>query len=195
MIRARRVILSAFTLALLATQPKAGEGWISDFIPDFARLQYAGQSGLFAFGIGYSWWGRKFEASVHYGYAPQMVAEQPIHTLSERNAISLPAIHLPQGFNVIPFMTGITANISLGDRFQLYLPKSDDAYYWPDALYFWLFTGVKIDQLLGGRFFLKQISYQLEIGTINQYLQIYLGNRSIGLRDILSLSLSTQIYL
>lgn len=187
----------AFRLAVLlaAARPFASGGEVSDFVPDFMRMQYAGQSGLVSVGTGYSWWHRKVETSLNYGYVPRFVADRRIHVLSERNAFSLGSLRLHRRLALEPAMAGVTANVSLGNRYQLFLPKAQQDYYWPDALYFWIFTGARLDYLAPQAASYRGIGAQFEVGTLNQYLKSYRSNEAVDLGDILSLAVSAQIYL
>jgi hypothetical protein len=165
------------------------------WIPDFVRLQYAGQAGMLSIGSGYSWWHRHAEASVNYGYVPLLVADRRVHVLSERNALSPGSVRLGETFALEPIVAGATANVTLGNRYQLFLPKAQRDYYWPDALYFWFFAGPRLAYLPARPAPIRGIGAQIEVGTINQYLRSYRNNRDVELGDILSLSLSAQIYL
>jgi hypothetical protein len=167
----------------------------SPWIPDFIRTQYAGQAGLVSLGPGYSWWHRHAEVSASYGYVPLWVAGRRAHVLSERNAISPGAFSLGKRFALDPVVAGVTANLSLGNRYQLFLPKAQRDYYWPDALYFWFFAGPRLAYLPARPSALRGIGAQIEVGTINQYLKAYRTNRDVAFADILSLALSAQIYL
>ena len=189
-----RIGLSACCLALCmpAAASLVGD---SPLAPDFVRMQYAGQAGMLSLGTGYSWWHRKVEVSANYGYVPVWVADRRVHVLSERNSISLGSLRLHDRVRLEPALAGVAANVSLGNRFQLFLPKAQRDYYWPDALYFWMFAGAKLDYLSARPTHFRGIGAQVEVGTINQYLKSYRKNREVELGDILSLALSAQVYL
>lgn len=170
-------------------------GDTSPWMPDFLRMQYAGQAGMISAGSGYSWWHRRAEVSANYGYVPLLVADRRVHVLSERNAFSPGEFSLGKRLALAPVVAGVTANVTLGNRYQLFLPKAQRDYYWPDALYFWFFAGPRIGYRPAGPGMFKGIGSQLEVGTINQYIRSYRDNKDVALEDILSLSLSAQIYL
>jgi hypothetical protein len=181
-------------LALALGAPESGASGIpaNPWIPDFARLQYAGQAGLLSLGAGYAWWDDRVEISANYGYIPYFVSRQSIHTFSERNSLSTGKSLSGNRWAWEPLLAGIVTNFTLGDRFQVYLPKAEGGYYWPDALYFWFFAGTRLDYIAPRPAPLRCLGIQMEIGTIHPYLQAYLKNREIGLEDILSLSISVQ---
>ena len=189
----------AFRLALLLAAPHAGasDGRLpgSDFIPDLLRMQYAGQSGLLSVGTGYSWWHRKVEISLNYGYVPPHVADRTSHIVSERNEFSFGSLRLHPRVALEPALGGFAANFTLGNRYQLFLPKAQRDYYWPDALYFWFFAGSRVDYLPPRTDYYRSLGLQVEVGTINQYLKSYRMNRTVGLGDIVSLAVSAQITL
>lgn len=178
-----------------ALAASAAEGPASPLIPDFVRLQYAGQAGLMSVGPGYSWWRREVEVSASYGYVPLWVADRRVHVFSERNSFSFGSLELPHHWALEPALTGVAANVTLGNQYQLFLPKAQRDYYWPDALYFWFFAGTKLDYLSPHPKGIRGLGTQVEVGTINQYLKSYRENREVDLGDILSLSLSAQIYM
>jgi hypothetical protein len=186
--------LVALGLSLAAPGARASDE-ASALVPDFVRLQYAGQAGLMSVGTGYAWWHRKVEVSASYGYVPLLVADRRVHVLSERNSFSLGSLRLQRRWALEPALAGVAANVSLGNQYQLFLPKAQRDYYWPDALYFWFFTGAKLDYLSPRPTPFRGIGTQVEVGTINQYLKSYRENREVDLADILSLSVSAQIYL
>jgi hypothetical protein len=165
-------------------------GSSSPWLPDFMRMQYAGQAGMLSIGSGYSWWHRHAEVSANYGYVPLLVADRRVHILSERNAL-----RLGESLALEPIVAGVTANVTLGNRYQLFLPEAQRDYYWPDALYFWFFAGPRLAYLPSQPALFRGIGAQIEAGTINQYIRSYRNNRDVDLADILSLSLSAQIYL
>lgn len=159
------------------------------------RLQYAGQAGLLSLGTGYAWWHRRVEVSANYGYVPALVADRRVHVVSQRNSFSLGSLRLQRRFALEPLLSGVAANVSLGNNYQLFLPKAQRDYYWPDALYFWFFTGSRVQYLSLQPKAFRAIGTQVEVGTINQYLKSYLENQNVDLGDILSLSISAQLYL
>jgi opacity protein-like surface antigen len=161
-------------------------------VPDLARVQYAGQAGFLSVGTGYAWWENRVEASFNYGYVPAFVGGRGLHILSERNAFSWGRFAWPRGFSLDPVVVGVTFNFSLGGRYRIYIPRGESDYYWPDGVYLWFFAGPRINYPLAGKTILKSIGAQIEAGTINQYLDASLANRSVGPGDIVSLAVSVQ---
>lgn len=182
----------ALALALPGSAEPSLRGKGISLLPDLARMQYAGQAGFLSAGAGYAWWRRKLEASVNYGYVPAFLAGRGMHVFSERNSFSGWRLPLPRGAAWQPALFGFAGNVAFGDRYRLYIPKGNSIYYWPDGLYFWVFAGTRFDFPLARAPFFKAIGIQAETGTVNQYLEAALANRSIGLGDILSLSVSVQ---
>lgn len=188
-----RVTMAAFALGMAAALPLSVAG-AEGLAPDFMRVQHAGQAGWVSAGAGYSWWHRRVEASANYGYVPAFVADRRVHVISERNSVSLGAIRLRR-LEWEPALLGVAANVSLGNRYQLFLPAAQRDYYWPDALYFWGFAGTRLTWLSARPTHFRGIGAQCEVGTLNQYLKSWRENEAIGLGDILSVALSAQIQL
>jgi hypothetical protein len=187
--------LAALWAVLCLPRPCAAKAERPVYAPDYMRLQYAGQSGLISVGTGYTWWHGTLETGANYGYVPAAVADRRIHVLSEKNSVSLGRLRLDRSLALEPVLLGVAANVSLGNQYQLFLPKAQRDYYWPDALYFWFFGGAKLDYTLSGTAPFKGMAAQVEVGTLNQYWKSYLSNNAVGLDEILSLAISAQFYL
>ncbi|MDB5048472.1 MAG: hypothetical protein JWO30_1543 [Fibrobacteres bacterium] len=190
----RAAMFWAFLLGAWLACPGRTEASRSALLPDYMRLQYAGQAGLFSIGPGYSWWHRRVESGLSYGYVPAFIGDRNIQILSQRNSLSLARFHV-QGMVLEPAMVGMATHVSVGDKYQVLLPKSQQDYYWPDGLFFWFFSGAKVGYMFRKPTPIAGMAAQIEVGTINQYFKAYTTNQSVTLDDILSLAISTQFYL
>jgi hypothetical protein len=181
-------------VALLLPAVAHGDFKTSDLEPDFVHLQYAGQSGLMSLGMGYAWWHRKVQASASYGYVPPVIADRRVHVFSQKNTLAPLRLRLNPALDLRPAV-GVATNISLGNKYQVILPPAQRDYYWPDGLYFWVFSGARVDYKPAKAGLFNGFGGQIEVGTINQYLKSYDMNQEVGLGDILSLALSAQLFL
>lgn len=186
-------ILLALLAFLSAGAPQAAPAGIS-FLPDYLRAQFAGQSGLLSLGAGYSWWDRRLENELAYGYVPAALAGLGIHVISQKNALTLARFEASPSLQVEPLRIGFAANVSQGKRYEVIQPSHHWDYYWPDGLYLWYFAAARITRTFGGSR-VRGASISAEVGTINQYLRAYTSSNSLDPGDILSLALSAQIYL
>jgi hypothetical protein len=191
--------IMAGALALLSGSllcvPLSAESLRSAWIPDYMRVQYAGQAGMVSAGPGYSWWHKRVETGLSYGYVPEFVSNGDVHILSQKNAVSLWRIRPTSRIFFDPVLIGESAQFSMGRKYEVLLPESQRDYYWPDGLFFWMFTGAKAGYMFTNPTPLKGVAAQIEVGTINQYLKAYSTNHVIHIDDILSLAISTQFYL
>lgn len=166
----------------------------SDLVPDYLRIQFAGESGFLSLGAGYSWWNRRIEAEAAYGFAPEALAGIDLHILSQKNTFSPGRLKVAGPLFLDPIMAGIAANFTQGRRYEVILPPHQRDYYWPDGLHFWFFAATKWTYEFEGAS-VRALSATLEAGTINQYLRAYNSSESVGLGDILSLAVSVRLYL
>jgi hypothetical protein len=192
---ARMGKVSAAMLVVLAVMLPRSAAAGSAFIPDYLRLQFAGQAGFMSVGPGYSWWDRKLETGLSYGFVPETVGERNIHILSQKNSLSPVRFKSHRGLFVEPVLVGVASHLTVGRKYEVVLPESQRDYYWPDGLFFWFFSGAKAGYMAAKPGPIAGMAAQLEVGTINQYVKSYTANGSVELSDILSLAISAQFYL
>jgi hypothetical protein len=190
----RRLAAWVLLLSGLLAQGREREpGLPSALIPDHARAQFAGASGLLSLGAGYGFLQGRIETGLLYGWVPEWLGGVSIHTLAQRTAFS-PVLWKPDpALSLYPITIGYAAHFALGRNYDLLLEERFRGYYWPSALHFWIFAGAKARKEMPRRY-VKGITALVEIGTLETYLRPYFRNESIGLGDILSLSLALQFH-
>ncbi|MDB5103701.1 MAG: hypothetical protein JWP91_1390 [Fibrobacteres bacterium] len=167
----------------------------SPFLPDFARLQFAGHAGLLSVGPGYSWWDNRIEAGLAFGFVPEFAGTRNTVILSQKNSISTGRLRLGPSYFLEPLMAGFATHLSIGKEYEIVLPESQRDYYWPDALYFWMFGAAKAGCMFEKPTYLSGVAAMVEVGTINQDVQAHTRNHYVTLGDILSVAISAQFYL
>ena len=166
-----------------------------EFVPDYAKLQFAGQIGLLSLGAGYSWWDARIEPELAYGYVPEWAGGIAVHTLSQKTTLSPGKFAVRGGLSISPLLLGYSANFGMGKKYELIQPRKHWDYYWPSALHFWFFAGAKARlDFAPTRSPIHAIGAVVEMGTLNAYWQAYWSNDTIPLKQALSLALAVQGY-
>ena len=124
----KRVLLAA-ALALLQPRTAHAEsdwstrdtdrlGW---YVPDFARVQTGGFTGLFNVGVGYSALNVVLNWSIGYGYTPPFTADRHVHSVDTTFSIR-PVDFRIRRVRVVPFYLGGGLLFGFGDGYFLKLP-------------------------------------------------------------------------
>ena len=167
---------------------------LSALVPDHARAQFAGASGLLSLGSGYGFLHGRIETGLMYGWVPEWLGGESIHTLAQRTAFS-PVLWKPgPALAFYPITIGYAAHAALGRNYDLLQEERFRGYYWPSALHFWFFAGVKVRKEFEGPGRLGGITAMAEVGTLETYLKPLLLTKYVSLRDVLSLSLALQFH-
>ncbi|TGD77911.1 hypothetical protein [Hymenobacter wooponensis] len=189
----RRVLLGllAYGSVILPMQaqtdapPQAG--------PFFLTLHFAGGTGLVALGGGYRVAHQRLEPEVLVGYLPRRLAghRAAIITLKTSYIPFSPRLGHSR-WEVSPVAVGGFINYTTGSQYFLtnnsagrYRPGY---YWWSAAVRMGAFAGPRLTHLghLSGRYVPKQTLYA-ELGTNELYLVSALTNRSLKLKEILTL--------
>jgi hypothetical protein len=162
--------------------------------PDHARLQLAGGQGFLSAGPGWDLWPGILQAETLYGYAPASLAGRSLHALSLKATVSPLSLGRGKSVAVAPLLLGVSANVALGDAYMLILPERFRDYYWPSALRFWIFGGMRAAFALPEGGPVRAISAVAEAGSQDAYWQAWAENDAVRLGDIMSLSLAVQVH-
>jgi hypothetical protein len=165
-----------------------------DFHPFYLRSQFAGSQGLLSVGVGKAFLNGLIESDLNYGYVPEWVGGAGIHIVSQSNTLSLFPIAQGRSGTVYPLLLGFAAMVGQGDRYFIY-GENYFNYYWPSALHFRAFTGVKY---LQRREFIPQTSGlagTLQIGIVDSDWMAAWTNESVNLGDIVRVALAVNLYL
>jgi hypothetical protein len=190
---AARLPLAALLLAALLPAPGLAESRFVQLIaPDLARLQVGGGQGMISGGFGYRFWGNRVQAEALYGYAPTSMVGTELHALSQKTSLA-PFIFRPAKDVRLAPLLGYSANVAIGENYFLVLPDRYQDYYWPSALRFWIFTGLRAEAISPWRGPVRSVSGIAEVGAHDIYLQAWHGNEMMEAADVFSLSLALQL--
>lgn len=169
-------------------------GFARALLPDHARLQFAGGQGLVSAGPGWGWVRERIQADILYGWVPASVAGRSVHAVSQKTTVAPLVFSAGPRARLAPLLAGWSANVALGENYHLILPNHHRNYYWPSALHFWFFAGTRARAALGSGPGAGAVSAVAEVGAHDVYWRAWLRNETLGLPDILSLSLSVQLH-
>jgi hypothetical protein len=184
----------AACVALAAAWPSHARRGASAWVPDYARLQYGGSLGLVSIGAGKSFLGGRIEPDLDYGYAPEWASGVAIHILSQTTTLSLMPLDLGGAGRLYPVMAGYSTLLGLGERYFLVSEKYAD-YYWPSALHFRFFTGMKFTGARGANPWMSGWAGTVQIGAIDSDIVAAYANRSVGAGDVVTAALAVNLYL
>ena len=109
------VFTNVFASDTTLIKPKA---W---YIPDYAKVQFAGNIGLLSVGFGYQFLNNRLYSEILYGYVPASISKaEKIHTITLKN--TFPIINKKIKAITISPITGFTASFETGNNSFLILP-------------------------------------------------------------------------
>lgn len=166
-----------------------------NLIPDSLSFQYAGYIGYVSGGPGYSFFHDTLRTELIYGYVPSSIGGVSIHMLTEKNIYSPFAIPLTDEYYLSPINLGFFINYTMGSKYQMFWdnPYPSVVYYRPTSIYTGDSIGFSIRK--NHNAFLSNTEYYVEAVTMNTYLQNYLKNDCVTLKEIFSLAFGIRILL
>ncbi|MEE4198427.1 MAG: hypothetical protein V2I54_12345 [Bacteroidales bacterium] len=143
-----------------------GHKW---YVPDYLKMQFAGNIGFVSFGTGYSWWKKKAQSDLIYGYVPHYHGNATIHTFTQKNSFRF--LHFANGFYHYSLYTGFSVSFEPGENSMVTLPdKYPNGYYSPNCFYACLFVGNKLRFTLQDRYYFDSMETYLEINSVADYI-------------------------
>jgi len=162
------------------------------WVPDHARLQFAGNIGFISGGFGYTNRKRRLEGDFYYGYVPRSVGGIAIHTVSSK-LTWFPLRPLKAGrYEIRPLSAGILVAYTFGRQYFLFSPPhyAFDYYKFPTALHFGVFAGGDLSRRISPA---HRLGLYYELGTTDKLMGSYVPNmRSLSPADIFSLALGLR---
>lgn len=171
-------------------QNTADNNRLNKFMPNNVKLQYAGNIGMFAAGVGYVSPKQEWKGDLLYGIVPGAYAEKPINSITLKGKYAPINRQYELGIEVNWLNTGLWFNYSFGDRYFLGLPRYYDKgyYYFPTALNIGAFVGSEIRYHKWGFYY--------EVGTTEKHLINYVKNvSSVDFRQLWNIGLGLVYHL
>lgn len=163
------------------------------FVPNYAKIQFAGNIGYLSGGLGYQLFKDKLYTEFIYGYVPKQYAHTEIHTFTLKN--TFPLIRKSYlGIEVSPYL-GFTFSYETGRNSFLELPSQyPSGYYAPNAFHLCFVGGVGAKQKLNPKYFIKGIEFYAEAVSVDSFFWYKLQSRQIKLYQVVSLALGINLY-
>ncbi len=164
------------------------------YYPDYYKIQFAGNTGLLSFGAGYSFFKKKYETGLFYGYTPKSISGTHIHTIFHKSTYKPVKITLSKNIILTPIFLGLNSCLVIGQNSFIILPEQyPKNYYPPTAIYLAPFIGVGILKTDIDQKRIKSLDFYFELGTIDRYLSSFLRTNHLQLNEILNISLGIKI--
>jgi hypothetical protein len=191
--------LSVFIILLFFTKLYAQEpNLVKDqawYIPDYVKMQFAGNIGVVSVGAGYQLFDKVLYSELLYGYVPESVSKAAkIHLITIKNTFPIFRKEIGKNLTITP-IAGLTTTIDIGTTTFTTLPSKYPAdYYIPTAFHFTLFGGVMIHKDFRKPKIIKGVDFYVELGTVETYLWYAITSKEVRLSDIFSTSFGVNFY-
>lgn len=172
-------------------------GW-QRLVPTHSKIQYAGSIGIASAGFGWDYGRRgQWETDLFVGVIPSYNSDSPKLTLTLKESFVPWSIGLGDRFSFEPLSCGLFLSTILSDKFWV---REPDRY--PKG-YYTFSTRIRSHIFVGERFTckvntrrrdrtLRSISVYYELSTCDFYLISAITNRTLRVKDILSLSFGVK---
>ena len=167
------------------------------YMPDYAKLQFAGGIGFMSAGLGYTFFEHKLDVTLFYGYVPKTFTIDDLHSISLQFTVKLLRYQLTEQIEVLPLNVGWFAHHTFGNEYWVKLPDN-----YPDGYYWWspgrnagVFIGAEVKtKLLASKTPASGMAFYWRVGTRGLYLASKVGNSSIPLSDIIEYGFGVAFY-
>ena len=164
------------------------------YLPDYMKIQYAGNIGFMSVGPGYEWWREIAQTDILYGYVPKYKGNAIIHTFTLKNTFRLYQFKINQKYNISPTI-GFSVSLEPGKNSYLRVPdKYPDGYYSTNGIYGGLNVGLKSRVGLNEKRYFSSVEAYVELNTIAEYVYYNIIAQEDWEDDILSVALGFNFY-
>jgi hypothetical protein len=181
------------TVCMLNVIPtNAQDSYRSKWLPDHAKLQFAGGIGFLSIGAGYKTKKDKLHGDLYYGYTPKSVGGLHIHALTAKGTwFPFKNIEL-KTIQIRPFTAGLLVNYTFGKQYFGFTPENYpfDYYDFPTAFHVGGFIGGQVNKEIRNPWGIKRIGLYYELGTYDVEVLSYARNpNALSIADILNLGI------
>lgn len=165
------------------------------YIPANAKLQTAGNVGMIALGPGWSFWDRRVDLDLLFGWVPPLDGPEPIFSSTLKLTFWPVSVDLGKEWRLRPISAGAFMNWTFGDEYFITQPDRYPTYYYRFS------TAIRFGGFLGGSIgrplpveWLDDIDLYWELGFTDFELLIVLKNLdSRPLVDAFHLALGVSV--
>jgi hypothetical protein len=189
-----RALLVAAVAATAAAPRHAGalfgDQW---YVPDQSKAQLAGWIGFVSPGVGYSWFDRRLEADLFFGWVPPPLGGEHIVSLTGK-LTSRPIRLALERLTVHPLTLSLQVTNTFGHEYWIEEPSrypGDDYYPLPTALRAGIGVGSDLGLAMGR---LERVSLYFELVALDAMLGFWIGNRhALSALDVFSLAIGVRL--
>lgn len=166
------------------------------YAPHYIPLQFAGNIGFLATGLGYTSNKENYELNLLYGYVPPSVGDQEIHMITAKNIFPFGRYSLRDNQLLFPYL-GLGLMVEVGGHAFFTLPAHyPEGYYdFPKNLHVTAFAGAKLRHMFQKGSFLRGLEFYAETGTIDVYIWYRTISDQIKFNQMFSVALGVNFLL
>jgi hypothetical protein len=187
-------VILLFFIKLYAQEPNLvkDKSW---YVPDYVKVQFAGNIGLVAVGAGYQLFNKVLYTELLYGFVPESVSKSDeIHLITIKNTFPVFRKELGKNFTISP-IAGFATTYEIGTNSFTTLPSIyPEGYYVPNAFHFTLFGGAMVHKDFKDSKMIKGADFYFEVGTVETYLWYVITSKEVSTSDVFSTSIGINFY-
>jgi hypothetical protein len=167
------------------------------FLPDYVKLQFAGGIGFLSTGVGYTLLKDRIDITFFYGYVPEFVATDDLHSVSLQFTSKLLRFKVNKNIELLPLNIGWFIHHTFGSEYWIKLPEHypDEYYWWSPGRNSGVFLGAEVKtKLLSNTTPATGTAFYVRVGSRGLYLASKFGNSSIPLNDIIEFGFGIAVY-
>jgi hypothetical protein len=165
------------------------------YVPDYVKVQFAGNIGLVSAGAGYQLFNKVLYTELLYGFVPESVSKSDeIHLITIKNTFPVFRKEIGNNFTISP-IAGFATTYEIGTNSFTTLPSIyPEGYYVPNAFHFTLFGGAMVHKDFKDSKMIKGVDFYLEVGTVETYLWYLITSKEVSTSDVFSASIGINFY-
>lgn len=167
------------------------------FLPDYVKMQFAGGIGFVSMGVGYTFFNQKLEVSYFYGYVPESVSTDDLHSVSLQLTAKLLRYKINPNIELMPLNFGWFIHHTFGSEYWIKLPDHYPAeyYWWSPGRNSGVFIGGEVKtKLLSNKTPASGTAFYVRAGSRGLYIASKFGNATIPLNDIIEFGFGVAVY-
>jgi hypothetical protein len=165
------------------------------YVPDYVKVQFAGNIGLVSVGAGYQLFNKVLYTELLYGFVSESVSKSDeIHLITIKNTFPIFRKELGKNFTISP-IAGFATTYEIGANSFTTLPSIyPEGYYVPNAFHFTLFGGAMVHKDFKDSKMIKGADFYFEVGTVETYLWYVITSKEVSTSDVFSTSIGINFY-
>ncbi|WP_088323006.1 hypothetical protein [Polaribacter tangerinus] len=166
------------------------------YVPDYVKTQFAGNIGLFSFGVGYEVIDKVWFSELLFGFVPESITKaKPVHLVTFKNSFSLTTKNISKTLSFSPIV-GFTTTLETNNNSFITVPDIyPSGYYITNAVHFTLFGGVSFHKNFTNDALLDGVNIYFELGTVETYLWYLITSKEVGLKDVFSTAIGINFHI